>query len=162
VLDRQGYRIATLDPRGGPVRTVVALGKKPDTAPEPMVSPDGTRIAYLDSDFRKVKSREEDLRLEGTDLMIVPVKGGKPQRILRVRGGARWPAWDPSGSRLSFTTLRAAGRDDANGRPEAGNAVWEVNADGTCPTKVFGTKRGIAFGSSWETGEGRDAGPIAC
>jgi hypothetical protein len=43
-----------------------------------------------------------------------------------------------------------------------GDAVMEINADGSCPTKILSAP-GVAFLSPvWQPGPGREAGPIVC
>jgi Tol biopolymer transport system component len=114
---------------------------------EPMVSPDGKEIVYK---VDKQNRAADEGGIISTDLMIVPVDGGKPKLLARVKGGARWPSWDPSGSRIAFTL------------PDE-DAVMEVNADGSCMTKVYSAPRGGAvFGVAWQPGAERGAGPISC
>jgi hypothetical protein len=158
-LNRLGFSVAVLDPRGGPVHLVVPKTTQREGSLEPAISPDGTQIVY------KVDRQEgpaDEGGLIGTELMIVPTAGGKPKRIAWVKGGAAFPTWDPSSSRIAFTTLNAEGAEDAPTASD-GNALMEVNPDGTCLTKVFSIgKRGSVGGAAWEPGEGRGAGPISC
>jgi hypothetical protein len=80
-----------------------------------------------------------------------------------VTGGARWPSWDPSGSRLAFTRLNAAGVDDWDNGAQPGSALMEVNVDGSCLTKVYSLgKAGTVEGAAWQPGAGRGVGPISC
>jgi Tol biopolymer transport system component len=70
------------------------------------------------------------------------------------------PSWDPSGSRLAFIQL---GNPFTNaGFLDIGSAVMEVNADGTCPTKILAARHTIYFGAAWRPGPGRAAGQITC
>ena len=158
VYDRAGGRIATLDPRGGPIRTVVRDPSSRDS--EPVLTPDGSRIAFLRDHLRRGPRREE-VRIHSTDLMIVPASGGQPRLVTSVRGGARWPSWDPSGSRLAFTRLDG-GAPFKPTEPKPGNALMQINADGTCLETIYSTSRDVVFGSSWQPGPGRGPGPIAC
>lgn len=74
------------------------------------------------------------------------------------------PSWDPSGQRLAFT------RDSGPEWLSLGttNVVMAVNADGTCPTVVFGSPQAAGargpglYVLSWQPGPGREAGPIVC
>ena len=43
-----------------------------------------------------------------------------------------------------------------------GAEIHEVNADGTCATKVAAQRRATLFGATWQPGPGREAGPISC
>jgi hypothetical protein len=158
-LNRRGFSVAVLDPRGGAVRLVVPKTTQEEGTLEPAISPDGTRIVYKVDRQKEVRGRRI---LVGTELMIVPTAGGKPRRIAWVKGGAGFPTWDPSSSRIAFTTFNAAGAEDSP-PPGADNALMEVNPDGTCLTKVFSLgMRGAVDGAAWEPGEGRGAGPISC
>jgi WD40-like Beta Propeller Repeat len=154
---RAGLKIGTLDPRTGSIHPVIA---DPQGLEEPAFSPDGSQIAYIHDKLGPQNGDEEPKILAGY-LMVMPTAGGTPRLVAKVKGGARWPAWDPSGTRLSFTTLEGGGYAGVF-KPRQGNALMEVNADGTCLTKALGTKRGTIFGSSWQPGADRGAGPIAC
>jgi hypothetical protein len=80
-----------------------------------------------------------------------------------VKGGARWPSWDPSGSRIAFTTLNAAGVINADDGAQAGNALIEINADGTCLTRAYSQGgRALIEGAAWQPGADRGAGAISC
>jgi len=158
-LGRRGFGVAVLDPRGGPIHWVVPTTTQKEGSLEPAISPDGTQIVYKVDNQKEVHDRRS---LVSTDLMIVPAAGGKPKRLARIKGGAAWPAWDPSGSRIAFTTLNAVGAEDAPGARE-GNALMEINPDGTCLTKMFALgRRGLVEGAAWQPGAERGAGPISC
>jgi Tol biopolymer transport system component len=149
-------RVVTLGAKGVPVHTVATEG--PELTADPALSPDGSLVAYMRQERRRSGRGEE--RIVASDLMVVPVAGGKPRRIVRIKGGARWPAWDPSGSRLSYTTLDGGGINPSE--PNLGNALMEINADGTCPTEILGEGETLIYGAAWQPGEGRGAGPISC
>jgi hypothetical protein len=157
VATRGGSMIGTVDRHGGSPHTVIPDPRK---VGEPTFSPDGSQIAYFQEKLGKANDLEEP-RIRESDLMVVPATGGTPRLVIRVAGGARWPAWDPSGSRLSFTTLDH-GSYAGVFKPHQGNALMEVNADGTCLTKVFDTARGVVYGAAWQPGADRGAGPISC
>jgi Tol biopolymer transport system component len=126
---------------------------------EPAISPDGSRIVYKIDNQKEVRERRT---LVSSDLMIVPTTGGRPRRIAMIKGGAGWPSWDPSGSRIAFTAMDdAGGEDGATGQP--GNALMEINPDGSCLTKVFSLgNRGAVEGAAWQPGPDRGVGPISC
>jgi len=44
----------------------------------------------------------------------------------------------------------------------AGDSIMEINADGSCRTKVLSVPKVTLFGATWQPGPGREAGPIAC
>lgn len=84
---------------------------QPELAEGGVLSPDGTRIAYMTED--------EDLWLKDVD-------GGN---AMEVAGGSGWcghGAWSPDGTMLAFDSTIAG---------PVGN-VWIVNADGTGKTKL--------------------------
>ena len=158
-LNRKGFNVAVLDPDGGPVRTVALAKEQQEGSLEPAISPDGLRIVYKIDRQREVHDRRT---LIGSELMIVSTHGGKPRRIAWVKGGAGWPTWDPSGSRIAFTAMDDAGGEDG-ATAQSGNALMEINPDGTCLTKVFSLgERGAVEGAAWQPGAERGAGPISC
>jgi dipeptidyl aminopeptidase/acylaminoacyl peptidase len=158
-LNRKGFNVAVLDPRGGPLRVVARTRTQKEGSLEPAISPDGKEIVYKVDRQKEVDDRRT---LIGTELMIVSTEGGEPKRLVWVRGGTAWPTWDPSGSRIAFTALADAGGEDSP-YPQDGDALMEINPDGTCLTKVYslGT-RGAVEGAAWQPGAERGAGPISC
>lgn len=127
-------------------------------------SPDGSRIALISYRDRVVAQTEDGPRAIG-ELYVVGANGSGWRRLTNNREKQEEsPAWDPSGQRLAFTS---------DSGPEwlrmgLTNVVMEINADGSCPTNVFGVPReekalgpGL-YGPTWQPGPGREAGPIAC
>jgi Tol biopolymer transport system component len=132
-------------------------------AEEPVFSPDGSRIAYVRTRYLPPKEREGNRGPGSSALLIVRSNlRGKPKRIARIKGGLAWPSWDPSGSRIAFTTLKG-GEPFLPTNPAEGNAVMQVNADGSCLGTLLSIDgRGHYEGVSWQPGPSRDAGPISC
>jgi Tol biopolymer transport system component len=158
-VTRRGFAIVTVDPRTGDTRVVVPTTTQAEGSVEPAISPDGQEIVYK---VDKGKGDDGEDGLISTDLMIVPTAGGRPRLLARVKGGARWPSWDPSGSRIAFTALNAAGDIDYPGG-DVGSALMEINPDGSCLTKVFSVgSRGAVQGAAWQPGPGRGAARISC
>jgi dipeptidyl aminopeptidase/acylaminoacyl peptidase len=156
----RGFSVVTVDPRGGPARVLTKATIRNEGGLEPAISPDGKEIVYRLDNPAGESGRNG---LASTEWMIVPTAGGRPKLLVKVKGGARWPSWDPSGSRIAFTTLKAAGVSDWDDGPQAGNALMEVNADGTCLTTVYSAPpEGVVRGAAWQPGADRGAGPISC
>jgi hypothetical protein len=150
--------IATFKLGSSELRWLPGTGK--GTVLDPAISPDGSRIAFLRD--RSVGESPHGPILAGTELVVAPVGGGRPRRLAKVPGGARWPSWDPSGSRISFTVLGSR-PEEAGPNPGRHSALMEMNADGSCLTTVFKARHGGAvWGGAWRPGPGRAAGPISC
>ena len=122
----------------------------------PVYSPDGTKVALI----RRV---DEYGRREGenTDLYVVNADGTDLRRLTRTPGQPElWPSWDPSGQRLAYVRLPLARSEDA---PFGyGNSLMEINADGTCQSRVFSPRPSLYFSPAWQPGPGREAGRIEC
>jgi Tol biopolymer transport system component len=112
-------------------------------------SPDGSRIAFLRGDGKGA-----------TDLFTIGADGSDARRLTRTPKRIEvWPSWDPSGRRLVVTRVSAKTERKFFG---FGDAVIEMNADGSCPRTIL-RNRDIAFyGATWQPGPGREAAPISC
>jgi Tol biopolymer transport system component len=112
-------------------------------------SPDGSQVALL-----RAGKTGEDLWVgaaDGTDLRLLS-DGLRNEES---------PTWDPSGRRLAFVMAPAPTFHPNFGF--YGNALWQVNADGTCQTQMRTESSSYAILSpSWQPGPGRGAGPIGC
>jgi Tol biopolymer transport system component len=128
---------------------------------EPVYSPDGSRIAFLRSRYGRSADPGDNRLSISSDLLVMPASGGKPSRLARAKGGIAWPSWDPSGQRLSFTRLDGGSLGSLS-QPHQSNAVMEINADGSCLTRLLSIEHGSFGGSAWQPGPGREAGPIVC
>lgn len=122
----------------------------------PVYSPDGSQIALV----RRTEEYGED-REENVDLYVINADGTGLRRLTRTSGIYELaPSWDPSGNRLAYVRFSPARAERAT--LGSGTALMQVNADGTCPTKVF-SKPGISLsGPVWQPGPGRGAGRIEC
>jgi hypothetical protein len=161
-LTPRGLGVVTIDPQSGAARTVVPLTAQFEGTLDPAISPDGTEIAYK-VDVPRYGRYGRPVGTIGTDLMVVATAGGKPRRLARVKGLAGGPSWDPSGSRIAFTAYNdSPGTIYTSGFGQVGSSVMEINADGTCLTRVYSVPGGAVSGAAWQPGEGRGVGPISC
>lgn len=133
-------------------------------ASDGVYAPNGAEIAFLRWHERTVVRRRaggapERQTETTTDLYAMGADGSNPRRLTTTPGKIElWPSWDPSGERLSFVQLRG----DLLDLLGLGDAVVQMNRDGTCRRTVFASK-GLAFyGPAWQPGVGREAGRIAC
>lgn len=127
-----------------------------DDGTSPVYSPDGTRIALIRETEDFVSGSGED-----TDLFVINADGSGLRRLTRTPGRVELsPSWDPSGQRLAYVRLPLLRSEDA---PFGyGNTLMEINADGTCQTKVRTPRPSLYFSPAWQPGPGREAGRIEC
>jgi Tol biopolymer transport system component len=122
----------------------------------PVYSPDGSRIALV----RRVEEYGED-REEDTELFVLDADGTGLRRLTRTPGRYElYPSWDPSGERLAYIRFSAAETEAA--AFGFGNALMQVNADGSCPTRLASAPRTAFYAPAWQPGAGREAGRIEC
>ncbi len=130
-------------------------------ATDGVYSPDGTRIAFARLQ-RTVSKDSAGGKVTGTltDLFVIGADGSESWRLTDSPASFEiWPSWDPSGERLAYTRLNI--RSEA-GFLGFGDAVMEVNADGSCSTKILSRPWSAFYGPTWQPGAGREAGRIAC
>jgi Tol biopolymer transport system component len=129
-------------------------------ASEPTYSPDGSEVAFIR--WRNWRSSGRDDGSPPINELRIARVGAFPHSrlLLRRRSLLAWPSWDPSGNRLAFTSSAVV--ENGYSGPEEGDKLMAVNADGTCPTRILTDPEQILFGSAWQPGVGREAGPISC
>lgn len=156
LLDRRGSRLVAIDLRSRRSRPLAPLDRNDW---EPTYSPDGSKLAFVR--LKYLHSSELLPARPISELLVARADGSGARRVLRRKGYISFPSWDPSGSRLAFTSNPPA---EATGdlEPEPGNEVMAINADGTCLTRVFTDPERTLYGSAWQPGIGREAGPIIC
>lgn len=116
----------------------------------PVYSPDGSKVALVR------EGAEED-----TDLYIVSADGIGVRRLTRTPDRAEFFAsWDPSGERLAY--MRFSGGDSEAASIGIGDRLMQINADGTCPTRLLSAPRTGFYVPAWQPGPGREAGRISC
>lgn len=130
-------------------------------ASDPVYSPDGTRLALTTVGTRmRIERKGEALTYAPTELAIASADGSGLTRLTRTRNLELSPSWDPSGQRIAYTLLTVAlGEANFLG---AGDSIMQINADGSCRTKVLSMPKVTLFGATWQPGPGREAGPISC
>lgn len=139
-----------LSPNGGGMRRLFNDGYWP------AYSPDGSQIAFV----RGVDEYGGD-REENTDLFVIDADGTDPRRLTSTRDRLELaPSWDPSGERLAYARFSLTGSERLLfGRRDA---LMEINADGTCQTRVRSPGTAFFFVPAWQPGPGREAGRIDC
>jgi len=128
-------------------------------AAEPVISPDGSAVAYLSVRARPYGAA----RALVSDLSIMNIDGTSGRRLTRTWNEVESaPSWDPSGQRLAYieTRLQAYGRSGME--YPFGNSIRQVNADGTCSKRTISQPDVVLYGVAWQPGVDRAAGPIAC
>lgn len=94
---------------------VTKLTDLPDGACQPAWSPDGTRLAITSPCLR---SREQ---YAGSSIWLFSIDDVDPIQFPTIPGGGDFdPAWDPSGEKIAFTSIR-------DGYPQ----IYVINIDGT-------------------------------
>jgi len=122
----------------------------------PMYSPDGSKIALVRSIEEYGKERGQNM-----DLFVIDAAGGNVRRLTRTPGRDEFfPTWDPSGQRLAYVRFPASGSEQAPFGYRT--ALMQVNADGSCQTKVVSARLTFFFVPAWQPGPGREAGRIEC
>lgn len=134
-------------------------------ATEPVYSPDGSQVAFVSfRDRHRIEGFDEMVSV--SELYVRDLNEAEPRRLtFTAEHHESTPSWDPSGERLAYT------QHTGSGEPGLGfsNVVMQINADGTCPQRVFGRPAGkgkrkdvALYGPAWQPGLGREAGRIAC
>jgi len=158
VAAMQGLEIATLTPGKATLHPVFATDVVGISSPA--ISPDGSRVVFLRDQLEGFSL--ESARIGSTQVISVSTRGGKPKVIATIPGGARWPSWDPSGSRLSFTALGLWEKSETD-LPGPHSALMEMNPDGSCLTTVYAAKNGgTVWGGAWRPRRGRAVPPLSC
>ncbi len=132
-------------------------------AVDPTYSPDGSKIALVRDYVRRAVGGSH-LKTTGhqttTDLVVMNANGSGSIRLTRTPAKIEAsPSWDPSGQRLAYTQLDGNAEFANFG---FGDALMEINADGSCRTRILSNRRSSLFGAVWQPGPGREAGRIEC
>jgi Tol biopolymer transport system component len=136
-------------------------------AEEPVYSPDGSRIAFIRAHVHLKHSPHHRTRwITRKDLFVMRADGSGHTRLTRSPAMLEaWPSWDPSGERIAFNSYRLRPprkRFDIAAYTLEDTSAMQINADGTCLTKVLTSRRQSLKGVAWQPGPGREAGLIEC
>ncbi len=130
-------------------------------AGDPAFSPDGSRLALVTvGKPRTIRSPGGATTFAPTDLAVANADGSGLTKLTQTKNLETQPSWDPSGRRLAYTLLRAGGGEASFFG--FGDSIMEVNADGSCRTKIRSDPDVALYGATWQPGPGREAGPLAC
>jgi Tol biopolymer transport system component len=111
VVYAAGGNIYAVDSAGGTPQLLHSRGGPDAPLFDPVLSPDGTRLAYIDG-------------AKGLDLRVMNLDGSRDRMLLDdVDNADENPAWSPDGSRLAFCCEE--------------RGIWVIRADGTEFTKVI-------------------------
>ncbi|HEY5941417.1 MAG TPA: hypothetical protein VIT89_00970 [Solirubrobacterales bacterium] len=155
----EGARIVQMSLSDGSAREILEF------ASEPAISPDGSQIAFVGYLHPDVVEAEENHDYLAGDLYVAASDGTQVRRLSHTNDVLESaPSWDPSGQRLAYVQFRA----DTSFVPglgllfPTGDALMQVNADGSCREKILTQQRVAFYGAAWRPGPGREAGPISC
>ncbi|HEX5592491.1 MAG TPA: hypothetical protein VFX35_03975 [Solirubrobacterales bacterium] len=129
-------------------------------AADPVYSPDGMKLALISTGAtRTFESSDGKTTITSTEIAIANADGSGLTKLTHTSAVELEPSWDPSGRRLAYTQLPADGGKSELG---FGDSIMEINADGTCRTRVLTYPKALLFGATWQPGLGREAGPMLC
>jgi dipeptidyl aminopeptidase/acylaminoacyl peptidase len=133
---------------------------------EAAYSPDGSKLAIVKDEFfphPHVQKTEDGVSTTygQTDIYVEDLASGVRTPVSTGPELDSGPRWDPSGERLAFVRYKTPLTFEA-ALLGLGDSVYEVNADGTCPTKVLYAPDEGFIGPVWRPGAEHAAGRIAC
>lgn len=130
------------------------LGVVARRAWDPVYSPDGSAIALI-----RLGDEGEVPEVE-VDLFVMNVDGSGEVQLTETPAMETSPSWDPSGQRIVFK--RRLNVESELAEMDFGDSILQINADGTCLSKILSSSGAAFVHPAWRPGPGRGAGPIAC
>ena len=137
----------------------------PEPGENAAISPDGTKLAFVGYLNPTRIEAEENRDYTIGELYTMNLDGSQPRRLTHNRDKIETsPSWDPSGQRLAYTEIKA----DTSFDPglallfPTGDAIAEINADGSCRRTVRSSARVALYGVAWQPGLERGAPRLAC
>lgn len=132
---------------------------------ESAISPDGMRLAFVGyMDPTRIEA-EENRDYDIGELYTMNLDGTATKRLTHNKDEIESsPSWDPSGQRLAYVEVKA----DTSFDPglgllfPTGNAIEQINTDGSCHKTVRSSKKAALYGVAWQPGTERSAGRIEC
>lgn len=94
---------------------------------DPEISPDGSRVAF-------VQKQPNSDRTYESNIYVVDINGGAPERFTLSEGFDSEPRWSPSGDRLAFVSSRGG----------FGSQLWVLRADGGEARRVTDVVGGVS------------------
>jgi len=109
------------------------------------ISPDGERIVFSGG-YQDINEPDIRKELEGSHIMIIPVKGGSPVQLTTnplsdLSDG--YPVWSPDGRNIAF--LRLENKTENNKTWSFAN-IYTIPADGGTPKKVSSVNDKVTYG----------------
>ncbi|GIF14608.1 DUF11 domain-containing protein [Actinoplanes teichomyceticus] len=121
-VSRRTSRLAQVWVRVGAGAPVQLTSDTAQVAGHPVISPDGTRVAYAMTREGQGSAR---------DIYVVPVSGGQPRRVTDGTGDNYWPSWSPDGTEIAFEGKRGSAVTQVWCIPTAGGeARYVTNIEG--------------------------------
>lgn len=148
LIMRGGGNIVAINKRGK------ELGVVARRAWDPAYSPDGSAIALIRL------GEEGEVPEVRADLFVMNVDGSGEVQLTETPAMETSPSWDPSGQRIVFK--RRLNVESERAEMDFGDALLQINADGTCLSKILSSPGAAYVHPAWRPGPGRGAGPIAC
>jgi len=112
-IENNEQHIYTIPVTGGTPKQLVDK-----TAREPVFSPDGKWIAYVE---------DKNLGKDGGDLWIKPAAGGEP-RLIAKAGKASSPVWSPDGKKIAFLDCNKNKQINLISLPESGEPTSKASS----------------------------------